>query len=265
MSILEFAVWPLDTGHVYAQVYLRVMLAFALAVAGGIASALAGVSHRRLCNLISLAAGTLLGAALFSILPEAAEALDPWELVPAFASGYGLFFLISKYVFHVCPACAASHFDDAAAHRFGEIATAMVIALAVHCSLDGVALAAGNEVSRRLDASMALAVCVHKFPEGLALGALLLGAGFPTLRAVTWVAAVESTTLVGGTLGLWVLPSVTPVWLNLVLAHLGGGFLYLAFHAVVGELAKHSKKVVLVNFSLGVVLIALLNLALWML
>lgn len=265
MSIDEIAVWSLDPGHVYPQVYLRVVLAFALAVAGGIASALAGVSHRRLCGLISLAAGTLLGVTLFSILPEAAEAMHLWELVLAFASGYGFFFLISKYVFHVCPACAASHFDEATTHRFSEIATAMVIALAVHSSLDGVALAAGHEASGRLDASLVLAVCVHKVPEGLALGALLLGAGFRKLKAVTWVAAVESTTLLGGALGSWVLPGVPLVWLNVVLAHVGGGFIFLAVHAVFGELVKHSKNVVLVNSAVGVALIALLNLAVRML
>lgn len=249
----------------YSPTNLRLGLAFALALAGGVASALTGVSHKRLCGLISLAAGTLLGVTLCSILPEAAEAMGFWALASAFASGYGLFFLISKHVFHVCPACAASHFDEATTHRFGEIATAMVIALAVHSSLDGVALVAGQEASGRLDVSLVLAVCVHKVPEGLALGALLLGAGFRKLKAVAWVAAVESTTLLGGALGSWVLPGATPLWLNVVLAHVGGGFIFLAVHAVFGELVKHSKKVVLVNSAVGVGLIVLLNLVVRML
>jgi len=260
MSADTIAMFSIGTGSVHAPVYLRVVLAFGLAVAGGVASALAGVSHRRLCGLISLAAGTLLGVTLFSILPEAAEAMRHWELVLAFASGYGVFFLISRYVFHVCPACAASHFDEVTTHRFSEIATAMVIALAVHSSLDGVALAAGHEASGRLDVSLVLAVCVHKVPEGLALGALLLGAGFRRLRAVTWVAVVESTTLLGGALGSWMLPDVTQKWLDIVLAHVGGGFIFLAVHAVFGELVKHSKKVVLVNSGVGLGLIALLDL-----
>ena len=237
----------------------QVALAFALAVAGGAISAAVAVSHERLCALISLAAGTLLGVTVCSILPEAAEALRWWELGLALASGYAVFFFISKYVFHVCPACAASHFDEATTHRFSEIASALVIALGVHSTLDGVALAAGHEASGRLDASLVLAICVHKVPEGLALGALLLGAGFGKLKTVAWVAAVEATTLVGGALGLWVLPGVTPVWLDAVLAHVGGGFIYLAVHAVFGELVKHSKRAVLVNFAVGIALIVGLN------
>ena len=135
----------------------------------------------------------------------------------ALGSGYVVFVLITKYVYHVCPACAASHFDEATRHRFSEIATAMMVALAIHCTADGLALAAGHEAheanlagGRALDISLVLAVCVHKVPEGLALGALLLGAGLSRLGTVLRVALVESTTLLGGFLGLLALPPPAP-------------------------------------------------------
>src|SRR5437016_6108256 len=105
-------------------------MAFALAVCGGALGAFLARSHRRLCALISLGAGTLLGVTLFAIIPEGWEALTWWGLLIALGSGYALFAIITKYVFHVCPACAASHFDEATRHRFSEIAAAMMIALA---------------------------------------------------------------------------------------------------------------------------------------
>src|SRR5438552_12417746 len=114
-----------------------ILLAFGLAVGGGSVAASLAHSHRRLCALISLGAGTLLGVTLFAILPESAEVLHWWGLLLALASGYAAFFLITKYVYHVCPACAASHFDEATTHRFSEIAAAMMIALAIHCTADG--------------------------------------------------------------------------------------------------------------------------------
>ena len=242
----------------------RAVLAFALAVAGGAISAATQPSHRRLCILISLAAGTLLGVTLFSIVPESAAALRWWELALALGSGYVVFFLISRYIFHVCPACAASHFDEVVAHRFNEIASALIVALGVHSTIDGVALAVGHEASGRLDASLLLAVCVHKLPEGLALGALLLGAGYRRVTTVAWVAAVEATTLLGAVIGLVWLPAGgtyhAAFWLWAVLAHVGGGFIYLATHAVLGELVKHGKAQVLTSFAVGVSLIGLLNL-----
>lgn len=237
---------------------IYVVLAFVLAVGGGALGASLGTSHHRLCALISLGAGTLLGVTVFAIVPESLEALRWWGVLLAMGSGYALFFFISKYVFHVCPACAASHFDEAATHRFSEIASVMMLALAVHCIADGMALAAGHEAEashtpggRVLDFSLVLAVCVHKVPEGLALGALLLGAGFNRAQTLIRVAAVESTTLLGGVLGWAFLHNLSAFWLDATVAHVGGGFLFLALHAVLGEILKHHKALVLTNFFIG--------------
>jgi zinc transporter ZupT len=100
---------------------------------------------------------------------------------------------------------------------------------------------------------------VHKVPEGLALGALLIGAGYRRGAAVAWVSAVEATTLLGGVLGLLFLRHISPVWVNIILAHAGGGFLFLAAHAVLGEMVKHGKAIVFANFAAGVLLIAVVG------
>jgi zinc transporter ZupT len=243
-----------------------VVLAFAIAVGGGALGATLARSHRRLCALISLGAGTLFGVTVFAILPESFDSLRWWGILLALGSGYVVFSLVTRYVFHVCPACAASHFDEATQHRFGEIATAMMVALAIHCTADGLALAAGHEAheanvagGRALDLSIVLAVCVHKVPEGLALGALLLGAGFTRLKTVVRVALVESTTLWGGFLGLLALPHIREFWINIIVAHVGGGFLFLALHAIGGELLHRHKALVLANFAAGLLLIGTLT------
>src|SRR5271170_119072 len=232
-----------------------VALAFALAVGGGTIGALLGTSHKRLCALISLGAGTLMGVTLFAILPDAVTDLRWWELLLALASGYAVFSVISKYIFHVCPACAASHFDEATTHRFSEIASAMMLALAIHCTVDGLAMSAGNSEQASTAAAIILAVCVHKIPEGLALGALLRGAGLGTSGIILRVLAVEATTLLGGVMGWLFFPNASPFWVAAALAHAGGGFIFLATHAVIGEILKHHKALVLACFGTGVGLI----------
>ncbi|HEV7926190.1 MAG TPA: ZIP family metal transporter [Verrucomicrobiae bacterium] len=243
---------------------VRTLVAFGVAVGGGLLSALLARTHKQLCALISLGAGTLLGVTVFAIAPLCWKELAVWQFLLAAASGYALFAIISKYIFHVCPACAASHFDEAATHRFGEIAAAMMIALAIHCTVDGLALAAGRQESAGaapshwLDMSVTMAICVHKAPEGLALGALLLGAGYHRARMLWLVAAVESTTILGGVLGWFVFQNVSNLWLDLALAHAGGGFIFLAAHAVLGEIMKHEKKIVVLSFTTGFFAIAAL-------
>jgi zinc transporter ZupT len=245
----------------------QVTAAYAFAVAGGSIGALLRLSHKPLCALISFAAGTLLGVTLFAILPESLGNSPAWAVLLAAASGYALFFFISKYVHHVCPACAASHFDADAARHFSEIAITLIVALSIHSTTDGLALGIGQEVpaSDATKWSLFSALCIHKVPEGLALASLLIGAGFHRAIALGWVAAVEATTLLGGAIGFFFVTKTSTFWLGLIMAHVGGGFLYLAAHAVLGEMLKHGKGFVMTSFLAGVVLIGLLNLGLRML
>src|SRR6266699_3753039 len=242
----------------------QVVAAYVFALAGGAISTSLRLEHKALCALISFAAGTLLGVTLFAILPEGLNDSGVWPVVAAAATGYVLFFFISKYVHHVCPACAASHFDADATRHFSEIATALIIALAIHSTTDGLALGIQQEAPS-MDAtkwSLFSALCIHKVPEGLALGSLLIGAGLQRSGALGWVAAVEATTLLGGVIGYFFLAKVSTFWLGVIMAHVGGGFIYLAAHALLGEMLKHGKKLVLTSFSAGVALIALLNIGL---
>jgi zinc transporter ZupT len=250
-----------------ANALWQVVAAYVFALAGGAISTSLRLEHKPLCALISFAAGTLLGVTLFAIVPESLSYNGPWLVVAAAATGYFLFFFISKHVHHVCPACAASHFDADATRHFSEIATALIVAMAVHSTTDGLALGIQQEAPST-DAtkwSLFLALCIHKVPEGLALGSLLIGAGLRRPAALGWVAAVEATTLLGGVIGMLWLAQVSTFWLGLIMAHVGGGFFYLATHAVLGEMLKHGKKLVLTSFSLGVALIAVLNIGLRML
>src|SRR5438094_4634465 len=247
-----------------ANTLWQVIAAYIFALAGGSISASLRLEHKPLCALISFAAGTLLGVTIFAILPESFGASPWWAGLLALITGYALFFLISKHVHHVCPACAASHFDADATRHFSEIATALIVALAIHSTTDGLALgiqnnAPGTEATKW---SLFSALCIHKLPEGLALGSLLIGAGLHRSAAFGWVAAVEATTLLGGVIGYFFLTNISTLWLGLIMAEVGGGFLYLAVHAVLGEMLKHGKKLVLTSFLAGVTLIAVLNIGL---
>ena len=244
--------------------FWQVIAAYTFAVAGGWISTSLQLAHKQLCALISFAAGTLLGVTIFAILPESFGASSWWAVLLAVATGYALFFFISKHVHHVCPACAASHFDADATQHFGEIATVLIVALAIHSTTDGLALGIQIETPAMDVTRWTLfsALCIHKVPEGLALGSLLIGAGLHRSAALGWVAAVEATTLLGGVIGYFFLTKVSTFWLGVIMAHVGGGFIYLAAHALLGEMLKHGKKLVLTSFSAGVALIALLNIGL---
>src|SRR5438132_2490676 len=247
-----------------ANALWQVVAAYVFALAGGSISTTLRLAHKPLCALISFAAGTLLGVTIFAILPESLGACPWWAVLLALATGYALFFFVSKHVHHVCPACAASHFDVDATRHFSEIATALIVALSIHSTTDGLALGIQGEIPATDVTKWSLfsALCIHKVPEGLALSSLLIGAGLHRSAALGWVAAVEATTLFGGVIGYFFLTNISIFWLGLIMAHVGGGFFYLATHAVLGVMLKHGKKIVLTSFAAGIALIAALNIGL---
>lgn len=240
---------------------IQSLISLASAGAGALLALSIGVSHRQLCALISFAAGTLLAVTFFHIVPEASVSLPSIAIFLALASGYVLFYLLSRFFFHVCPACAASHFDEQTVSTFQSIAFALSIAFGIHCMMDGIAIALARGLAERADRSIFLTVSIHKFPEGLALCALLMKAGFDKAKSLVATLALESLTVVGWMAGLFLLSGFQMGgWFYLTLVHVGGGFIYLALHAVLNETREHSPRYVVFFFLVGIAVIALTDL-----
>ena len=233
-------------------------------VSAGLGAALAvfvGVSHKQLCILISFAAGILLSAAVFHIVPEAANAgISPLSIFFALASGYALFFIISRYVSHVCPACAASHFEHQPVSKFANVFFLLAIALTIHSTLDGVAIALSPQMTNPSDHSIFLTIAIHKLPEGLALCALLMRSGHKRTQALLWTLLFETSTLLGWALGHFVLQlGIQNRWMDLMMVHIAGGFIYLALHATINEIRDHSPRLIIVFFLIGFLFMALVR------
>lgn len=237
------------------------LAAFVSAGLGAVIAISIGVSHRQLCALISLAAGTLLSVACFHILPEAWQTLSPAPILVALASGYGLFALISRYVSHVCPACAASHFEHQPHEpsQFNSTFYLLAIALTIHSTMDGIAIALGEGVTEGTNHSIFFTIVIHKLPEGLALCALLLGAGQERIKSLIWTLLFEFSTVAGWAIGYFFLTGLGLDWLSLLLLHVAGGFIYLSLHALINEMRDHSPRFILTFFLIGFVFMALVR------
>ncbi|OGU28840.1 MAG: hypothetical protein A2057_11010 [Ignavibacteria bacterium GWA2_35_9] len=170
-------------------------------------------------------------------------------------SGYLLFWVISRYYSHVCPACSASHFDEQTTKKFSEIFLTLFTALAFHSLLDGIAISTGD-LHNEEQSSIFAAILTHKFPEGLALASLMLGAGYSKVKVISYTALVESTTLLGSLLGVFLLKEgISFFWMGILMAHIAGGFIYLALHAVLGEMLRHHRTIVITSLLSGLLLI----------
>lgn len=226
-------------------IIVRLSLATLSAIVGGLlAAGLRQRASERMLPLVFIALGTLLAVTIFDVLPDAKQGLNWSVFLVAVGSGYLVFWLISRYLYSICPACAFAQtstdsklpvdVNDPAVARARALIWLLTAALAVHCTVDGLAIVVGDDLVRGLDLAVLIAVIVHKLPEGMALALYLMSAGQRASKAVLWTTAVEMATLVGGLAGAKLLTAHSVFWLSLLFAHVGGGFLYLVVTTVGG-------------------------------
>ncbi|HEU4928200.1 MAG TPA: ZIP family metal transporter [Candidatus Krumholzibacteria bacterium] len=169
------------------------VIAAAATLVGGLAATLPGrLSKRQLSLLIGFGAGYILAAALVSLLPESIELVSSaplWILM-----GYALAHLFEHTFtthFHFGEETHAEHF--VAPH----VSTTALIGLSLHAFFDGVAISSGFLVTPTLGVLIALAVVLHKIPEGVTISSLMLAAGRTRRSAREAAALLAVATLMG--------------------------------------------------------------------
>jgi zinc and cadmium transporter len=188
-------------------------------------------------KLVPFGGGVLMGVALFWLLPEMAEVLG-WPAAAAWTGGgAATLWLIDRFVYPVCPACAPAHDHTHCETRLHGFALPLLVAAALHSALDGWAVVAVKN-HPNLGIALLFGIAAHKAPEGLALGIIARASMATRFSALSWCIIAEAATLLGAGLEVVFAPYLGTAVLHALLALAGGSFLYLGGHAVHGELRR---------------------------
>jgi zinc and cadmium transporter len=216
-----------------------------------------GLRVRLVPWLISYAVGTLLGASLLGLLPEALGRLDSRIALATLLAGVMAFFLLEKFV--VWRHCHEGQ-DGHECEVHTTAASLVIVGDAFHTFVDGAVIAAAVVTSIPLGITTALAVAAHEIPQEVGDVAILLKAGYSRTRAFT----LNLLSGIGGVLGalamLFASRSV-PNLLPYVLAFAAGNFLYIAMADLIPGLHKKGEGGPLQQLGLitaGILTIALL-------
>jgi len=181
---------------------------------------------------ISYAVGTLLGAALLALLPQALEQLTPSTALGTLLGGVLTFFLLEKFLlWRHC------HDSQECEVHTSSAASLVIVGDAFHTFVDGAVIAAAVLTSIPLGLTTALAVAAHEVPQEVGDVAILLRAGYGRGRALT----LNLVSAAGGVLGaiamLFASQSL-PNALPYVLAFAAGNFLYVAMADLIPDLHR---------------------------
>jgi zinc and cadmium transporter len=177
--------------------------------------------NRLVTWLISFAVGTLLGAALLKLLPEALTRLAPSGTFGSLLAGILTFFVLEKLV--LWRHCHES--NDCAVHD--TAASLVIIGDAFHTFVDGALISAATLTSIPLGLTTALAAAAHEVPQEIGDFAVLLHAGYSRRRALT-LNVTSGMAGIAGAVAVYYATGPIPMVLPYVLAFAAGCFLYVA-------------------------------------
>lgn len=235
------------------------VLIVSVSLLGGMLPLASVLTHTRLQMYLSFAAGTMLGAVFFHMLPDAVETGGP-EVISWAAAGLITLFLLERFfTFHQHePHGGGGHALDAGQHghtRGAEMGGSSQLhwgvaafGLAVHTIVGGIALASALGVDASAGISptawgVFLATVVHKPADALTIVSLMLRAGLSRAAALLANLAFACLLPIGAVGFLLTRRSVDPAaaggFTAVVLAFSAGTFLCIALSDLLPELQFH--------------------------
>lgn len=208
--------------------------------------------------LSSFAAGALLSAAFFDLLPEATEHMEElgvdmnlplWVLIGILA-----FFLLERFIHH--------HHDHSSMHQDEKksVIPLIVIGDTLHNFTDGMAIAATFLISIPLGIVTSLAVAAHEIPQEIGDFGLMLNKGLKRQR-VLLVNLFSSLAAIAGAILIYLYQESLERFLPVILALTAGFFIYIALANLIPEIHNQDNQKVAfwetVMLILGVVIVYL--------
>ncbi len=212
---------------------------------------------RILFFLLSFSAGSILGAALFDLLPEAIELVEEPVVFIYVTSGYVSFLFLERYIYwfhgHIHGHESKSELDRRVSVK--EFVYLNLVGDGIHNFLDGIAIGASFLISSPVGFATTTAVFAHELPQEIGDFGVLIYGGLTRGKALFFNFVSALTALFGVLVSNFFLQDFT----GPLIALTAGGFVYLAASELIPEIRTEedfAKSIMqLALFVLGIVFV----------
>ena len=196
------------------------------------------VLDKILLYLIAFSAGSILGAAVFDLLPEAMELGGGDSSVLVYISvGFVAFFFLERFIYWYHGHPHEADINAGTRTPTKGFAYLNLIGDAIHNFVDGVIIATSYLIGFPVGLATTIAVIFHELPQEMGDYGILVYAGFKRRRAVLLNFLVALAVVFGGILTVFFIGAVEALS-GLLIALATGNFLYLAAAELIPELHK---------------------------
>lgn len=212
------------------------------------------ISTGRLTYLLALSAGILISIAFIEVLPQA--------FVLSGYAGFGILagFLIIYFMEQFVITEPSSEITEEC--KLHKVSMTAFTGLLLHSFIDGIAIAAGFEVSAPLGAIITFAVLIHSFPDGISASSLLLASKYSnSKRKIFSLAGIIALAKPLGAVAIFFLANkIDSIFLSIMLGISAGSFIYVSAAGLLPHIHKEKNLKIFLAFVLGVSLVLLSSL-----
>ncbi len=212
-----------------------------IALTGGVTLILSkSTLDRLLLPLVAFAAGSLIGGALFHMIPASLSRMPSSVALVWVAAGFVTFFAIEQFLhWHHC--------HRASTQCKKPLTYLILVGDGIHNFIGGLSIASVLLVDVRLGIAAWIAAAAHEIPQELGDFAVLVHGGWNKRKALLFNVLSGSTFLVGGLVAYAASFRIDVGWL---VPYAAGNFLYIGASDLVPEVNKaHSFAANVVHFA----------------
>lgn len=227
---------------------------------GGIIAIFIGSKEQFNAYLLVFAGGVMLSVVFFDLIPETfeltelANANNVYSIIIVFASILlGAFFVIL-----VSDGVNVKLVDkNKEINKMYSLGIIVVVAISLHNFPEGLAIGASRVSSFSGGLIMAILIALHNIPEGVAMGSVLKMGGTKTAKNLGLCALTGVPTVLGALLG-FTLGNAYPLLAGVCLGVAGGSMIYIVFAELLPNAYKLKKSTLTNLILIGAILVGLL-------
>lgn len=191
--------------------------------------------HQMSHYLSAYAAGALLGAAFFDLLPESFAGQDPTQMLKMTLLGILTFFILERFIrwFH--------HHHQHSSKQDQSVIALVVIGDSIHNFIDGVVIAGTFLISIPLGIITTVAVAAHEIPQEIGDFGVMIHRGISRSK-ILWLNFLSALTSLLGAVAMYLLRDSIQSFLPGFLAITAGFFIYIALSDLIPEIHQQEKR-----------------------
>jgi zinc and cadmium transporter len=183
---------------------------------------------------VAFAAGSMLGASFFDILPESLKILGKNTFF-YILTGILIFFIVERYIhWHHCHRYHEQH------EKIQPSVYLNLIGDGVHNFIDGTIIAASFLTNLQVGIISTIAIASHEIPQEMGDFGILIKGGLKPRKVLFFNLLSALLSVIGGLITIFsanIFQNIIPILLSIA----GGGFIYLSLVDIVPDLHKEIK------------------------